>query len=261
MTIGPVETQARGGSPKLMPLPDQQDEDARSLIFTAAPNETIPVQPRRPIAPPPPSTNDILAQLARSRPALTASDEDNAEETTPRMSETERNAVIAGVLTDILADADSAFRQVAVLYQDFLVRCRIKRLEGAPLDLNAFRRRFAIARAGVSREDEANEEWTRATVFAHTLPEDIQGVFLIFARAALAKDPCPSDFEIARACGSRSAGRARRLIAYMEQRGYMVCRTDFKGNRIAALPDLGWETGPGNPADDSEPMQFGASGQ
>ena len=50
VTIGPVETQARGGSPKLMPLPEQQDDDARTLIFTAAPNETIPVQPRRPIA-------------------------------------------------------------------------------------------------------------------------------------------------------------------------------------------------------------------
>jgi hypothetical protein len=96
-------------------------------------------------------------------------------------------------------------------------------------------------------ETAAGSEWERAVAFAGDLPEDIQGVYLILARAALDGSPCPPDGEVARACGSRSPGRARRLIAYLEQRGLVVSRNDARGLRILALPDLGWETGPGDP--------------
>src|SRR5215211_6406206 len=62
--IGPVETAARSGSFSLVPLPETPAEDARELIFKAAVHEAArPAPPRRPSAPPP-STNDILAQLA-----------------------------------------------------------------------------------------------------------------------------------------------------------------------------------------------------
>jgi hypothetical protein len=79
------------------------------------------------------------------------------------------------------------------------------------------------------------------------LPDDLHGVFLFLCKAALKHEPCPSDVAIARACGSHSSGRARRLLSYMEQRGHIVCRTDFRAARIIALPDLGWETAPGDP--------------
>src|SRR3546814_13385519 len=72
------------------------------------------------------------------------------------------------------------------------------------------------------------------------LSEDIQGLFLLIARAALDQAPCPSDAEVARVCGSRSTGRATRLLAYMESQGLLVCRHDLRGNRIIALPELGW---------------------
>ena len=66
---------------------------------------------------------------------------------------------------------------------------------------------------------------------------------------------CPPDGEIARACGSRSPGRARRLVAYMETRNIVVTRNDPRGLRIIALPDLGWETAPGDPkASEEEPV-------
>ena len=79
------------------------------------------------------------------------------------------------------------------------------------------------------------------------LPEEVQGLFLLLARAARAGAPCPSDDALARAIGSRSPGRARRLLAYVESRGAAVCRTDFRGNRVVALPALGCETAPGDP--------------
>ncbi|HZB61919.1 MAG TPA: ATP-binding protein [Microvirga sp.] len=250
--IGPVETSTRTGAFTLVPLPEQPKEEARSLIFKAGEDEAAarPAAPRRAPPPPAPSTNDLLAQLARTRPA--AAPEPQAE-ASPQ-SKAEREVALDAILREILADPEAAFRSVAVLYQDFLVRCRIRRIGGEPLNLPAFRRRLAVARAGVDTATAEGSEWDRAVTFAGDLPEDIQGVYLLLARAALEGSPCPPDGEIARACGSRSPGRARRLIAYMETRNIVVTRGDPRGLRIIALPDLGWETGPGDPNAFEEPQ-------
>ncbi|HZH09498.1 MAG TPA: ATP-binding protein [Microvirga sp.] len=251
--IGEVETSTRSGTFKLMPLPEQPKEDARDLIFKAGEDEMVarPALPRRAPPPPPaPSTNDLLAQLARTRAAATP--EPQAPEVTEE-TKAEREAALDAILREILDDPEAAFRSVAVLYQDFLVRCRIRRVSGEPLNLNAFRRRLAVARAGVDMATAEGTEWDRAVAFANDLEEDIQGVYLLLARAAMEGSPCPPDGEIARACGSRSPGRARRLIAYMESRNIVVTRNDPRGLRIIALPDLGWETGPGDPNAFEEP--------
>lgn len=251
--IGAVETSTRSGTFKLMPLPEQPKEEARDLIFKAGEDELAarPVMPRRAPPPPPaPSTNDLLAQLARTRPA--AAPEAPPEET--EQSKADREAALDAILREILDDPEAAFRSVAVLYQDFLVRCRIRRVAGEPLNLNAFRRRLAVARAGVDTATADGSEWDRAVAFAADLAEDIQGIYLLIARAAMEGSPCPPDGEIARACGSRSPGRARRLIAYMESRNIVVTRNDPRGLRIIALPDLGWETGPGDPNAFEEPQ-------
>ncbi|HLM38580.1 MAG TPA: ATP-binding protein [Microvirga sp.] len=249
--IGPVETSTRTGAFTLVPLPEQPKEEARDLIFKAGDDEAAarPAAQRR--APPPaPSTNDLLAQLARTRPA--AAPEPQAE-ASPQ-SKAEHEAALDAILREILADPEAAFRSVAVLYQDFLVRCRIRRVGGEPPNLPAFRRRLAVARAGVDTATAAGSEWDRALALAGDLPEDIQGVYLLLARAALEGSPCPPDGEIARACGSRSPGRARRLVAYLETRNIVVTRADPRGLRIIALPDLGWETGPGDPNAFEEPQ-------
>jgi hypothetical protein len=248
-----VETSTRTGTFKLMPLPEQPKEDARDLIFKAGEDEIAarPVMPRRAPPPPPaPSTNDLLAQLARTKPASAPEPEPEAS----AESKAEREASLDAILREILEDPEAAFRTVAVLYQDFLVRCRIRRVGGEPLSLPAFRRRLAVARAGVDTATAEGSEWDRAMAFAADLEEDLQGVYLLIARAAMAGSPCPPDGEIARACGSRSPGRARRLIAYMENRNIMVTRNDPRGLRIIALPDLGWETGPGDPNAFEEPV-------
>jgi len=156
--------------------------------------------------------------------------------------------MIDEVLREILVDPDAAFRTVAVLYQDFLVRCRIRRVPGEPLTLADFRRRFAVARAGVDMSREGEEGWSQAVTLSAGLPDDLQGVFLVIARAALSGAPCPSDATIARVYGSHSPSRARRLLAYFEERGLFVTRTDFRGRRVVAAPDLNCETAPGDPA-------------
>src|SRR5690606_24257679 len=103
----------------LMPLPEARAEDAHDLIFTPGPDEArMPV--RRPPPPAPRPTADILAQLAQPRPAPMRVEEPAG----PPVDPAEREALIERVLREILEDPDASFRTVAVLYQDFLVRCR-----------------------------------------------------------------------------------------------------------------------------------------
>jgi uncharacterized protein len=239
--IGTVETSARSTSPKLMPLPDKTPEDAAELIFTPDPQEaTRPLPKRAPPAPRP--TADILAQLSAARP-----EPEPAPTLFPEVDAAERETLLTEILAEVVADPDAAFRSVAVLYQDFLVRCRIRRVPGTPLELPGFRRRLAVARAGVDTETAESETWQQALALSRSLSDDVQGVFLILARAAHDGLPCPSDATLARAYGSHSAGRARRLLTYFEERELIVLRTDQSGNRIAAFPHLGTETAPGNP--------------
>jgi hypothetical protein len=75
----------------------------------------------------------------------------------------------------------------------------------------------------------------------------MQGIFMMIARAARDGAPCPSDPVLARAYGTRSLGRARRLLTYMEEQGLIVCQTDGAGRRIVTLVELAWATTPGDP--------------
>lgn len=258
--IGHVETTGRGGSPKLMPLPDQPPADARDLILTPSADELLaPPAPVRRAPPPPPADINAALRLAGQRQAeMAATAALNPE---PSLFEAaENDEKLDEVLRQVLSDPDAAFRTDAVLYQDFLVRCRIHRLRGETLDMPAFRRRLSVIRAGVDAEGADDPDWTAAEQAAKTLPEDMQGVFLLLARAALGGAPCPSDAEVARACGSRSPGRARRLLSYMEQRGVIVQRTLLGGLRSIGLPHLGRETAAGDPnapdpADSAEPAR------
>ena len=244
LRIGPVETVTRSGGPKLLPLPDHAAaEDAHDLIFAPVAEEARIAAPRRP--PAVASTMDVLAQLARSAPPSAPVPAEPAPGLTPEL----RQAAIDATLREILRDTNGEFRTSAVLYQDFLVRCRIRRIAGEPLGLAAFRRRLAVAHAGIDlAEAEAPESpWAEVLSMADALPEDTQGVFLSLVRAAFDRRPCPSDAAVARAYGSSSPRRARRLLDYMEERQAIVCRLDSRGWRIVAIPGLAWETEPGDP--------------
>ncbi|MBI1620405.1 ATP-binding protein [Aquamicrobium zhengzhouense] len=244
IAIGPVETSARSVSPKLMPLPDTAPEDAAELIFKIDPEEERRII-RRPPPPPPAPTAEILERLTRQRAEPIAPEPPPS--LFPEIDQAEREAALAAVLREIVDDPDAGFRSVAVLYQDFLVRCRIHRVPGVAPDLNNFKRRLAIARAGVDEETAESESWAQAVQMADTLTDDIRGVFLVVAQAALSGSPCPSDATLARAYGTHSPSRARRLLTYFEERGLLVLRTDFHGMRIAVFPELSAETAPGDP--------------
>jgi hypothetical protein len=163
------------------------------------------------------------------------------------MPPAEREDAMAAVMAEILADSDAGTCTTATLYQDFSVRCRIRQVGGEAPSLSEFKRRLSVARAGVDREVAATPAWEDAQAIAAGLPDDLAGLFLLVTRAAIEGAPCPSDKELADAYGTSSAGRARRMLAYLEERGAIVTRRDLRGAPIIAVPELGVETRPGEP--------------
>ncbi|MBO9621877.1 MAG: ATP-binding protein [Sphingomonas sp.] len=232
--IGAVETSARSSSPKLTPLPEAPTEDLKDLLLAPAePSWTPPAPPPVQVAPQAASER-LIEALARSTPAPV--------EAPPEMEPEEAAARIADVLRDIVEDADSTYRSPSVLYQDFLVRCRMVGLARPPLDLSGFVRRLSAARAGIHGDPDA--EWAQALEAARALPDDMLGPFLLIARAAREGEPCPSDAEIAATYGTSSLGRVRRLLSYIESRELFVTRVDLAGKRSITIPRLGWTTQP-----------------
>ncbi|EQB01114.1 ATP-binding protein [Sphingobium baderi LL03] len=229
--IGSVKTSTRGGTHKLMPPPAAATGDMQELLFAQVEEDmALPAPPPRP-EPAPLPAEEVMRALAAAPSAKPAE---------PEFDMGESDGVIVAVLEEIVADLGEALPGLSTLYQDFTVRCRMKGLKRAPIDLPAFRKRFAMALAGMT--DAADPRWENALRAAAPLPEDMLAPFLLIARAAMQGLPCPDDAELARAYGTSSPGRVRRLIDYMERQGVIVARTDFGGRRSIGVPQLGLST-------------------
>jgi hypothetical protein len=235
VNIGAVETADRGAAPKLVPLPQTpESDDLQSLLFALADQSAPAPRPRPAHAP---DAREILARIDESPPPTFVA------APPPEMSEEERERAIDEIIAQMLADPDSAFRPATTLHNDFLLRCRIRRLGAGALGADAFRQQLTIARASLAFPECADEAaWSRAVDLSHRLPQELQGVFLLLCRAAAAGASCPPDAEIAKFFGSHSPGRARRILGQLEQTETIVIRTDFQMRRIVAIPELGIET-------------------
>jgi hypothetical protein len=226
--IGPVGTSARSSSPSLVPLPQAPAVDMREFLLGGGDEPLVLTAPaiHRPVA-----AADLLGELART--PVVASDIADAD---PEIAE----QVMAAALRSIVEDPDSSSRQAAVLFQDFQVRCRMAGVRRAPMDISTFARRLAAAKAGLF--DGLDDQWAPALEAAASLPDDMLGAFLLIARAAREGAECPNDADIARIYGTSSIGRARRVLAYMEERDIIVTRTDLSNRRSVTIPALGWTT-------------------
>jgi hypothetical protein len=240
--IGAVETSGRTGNFKLEPPPAPTGQDAQALLLQSLPTEMPATTAAEPLPRVP------VEELVR-RPVRAELGVAQPRPERPTLDAEAQSEVVAAVLRDIVADADSAYRTAGVLYQDFAVRCRMRGVGEAPLDLAGFTRRLAMARAGLFEEEGDDDAWGAALALGASLPEDMLGVFLLIARAARAGAPCPPDAEVARVYGTHSVGRAKRLLGYMEARDIIVPRVDLRGRRSLALPQLGWSTAPEEPSE------------
>ncbi|VIO75721.1 ATP-binding protein [Bradyrhizobium ivorense] len=243
LRIGPTDTQPRNAAPRLLPLPEAALEDARAIILAAPPPETA--RPQRRPAP------DLLNQLMAAKQAAPEIEPDAAEPPLSAEQLAERRERLDRILRAILAEPDAGFRAIGVLYQEFVVRCRIEGLGAVVPELADFRRMLTRARAGLGADMAEDDAWQDVLLRAAILPDDMQGVFMMIARAAKEGWPCPSDAAIARAYGTHSLRRARHLLTYIEEQGLIVCQLDGAGRRIVTLVELAWATAAADPnADD-----------
>ena len=241
--IGHVQTSTRMGTHSLLPMPSAEPENLRTMLFAEMEADTPPPRYERPVAPPLAAAEVIRKLAAADLGELAVADSADQPALPMRAPEPDtgaQEAVVVEVLTEMLADPDCAYQSAALLYQDFTVRCRMHRLTRAPLELPAFRRRFALAQGGIL--DPTDPQWAAVLAAGTRLPEDMLAPFLLIARAAKDGSPCPDDEALGRAYGTGSPGRIRRLLEYMEKQGVIVARTDFGGRRSVGIPELGLST-------------------
>ena len=230
--IGAVQTSTRMGTHSLLPMPSATGEAMQASLFDPVAVAAVSTPMAAIPEPAPASSEDLIEQIANVQAAPVESGDVSPP---PARDET-----VAGILAEMALDDDCAFQPTAALYQDFVVRCRMKHMKAAPFDLATFRRRFAMAVAGI--HDQNDMEWQGLVNLAGRVDDDMLAPFLMIGRAAIVGAPCPSDEAIARAYGTRSPGRVRRLLEHMERNGLIVLRTDFGGRRSIGVPDLGLST-------------------
>lgn len=240
MKIGPTKTSTRMGTHSLLPMPEAEPENLRTMLFAEMEAEAVQVQPDP--EPIPIAAEDLIRRIASPETAaeVTATLDEMDEEAGVGASAVDNEAIIVDILQEMLADTNSAYQPDALLYQDFSVRCRMQRLANVPLELSDFRRRFALAKGGILVP--TDPRWEELLKAAAHLPEDMAAPFLQIGRAAMEGSPCPDDDALGRAYGTRSPGRIRRLVEYMEKQGAVVVRSDFGGRRSIGIPQLGLST-------------------
>ena len=229
--VGSVQTGTRGVSPGLAPPPVASPEELRDLLYA----DWTEDQPSAPVPEPAPVRSEELLDQIETQPA--AVEQQYVPEPIPA---DETALIIAEILADMALEDGCTYQNAAMLFQDFSVRCRMRRVPASTLDSVQFGRRFAMAVAGIS--DPAAEEWADILRIAGRLSDDLLAPFLLLARAAQEGAPCPDDDELARVYGTSSPGRIRRLLDHYEKNGLIVVRTDFGGRRSVTIPELGLTT-------------------
>jgi hypothetical protein len=237
--IGAVRTGSRAVSHQLSPPPQLSTaEELHALLhddpaveeptlFDSAPPQAFTAAP---------DADLLIERIAATEPGI------DPEPLAPLPETAEIEAIVSEILADMALEEGCTYQPPASLFQDFTVRCRMRRVRSLPLDAVQFRRRFAMAVAGLP--DPTDPDWADILRVARAVPDDLLAPFLTLARAARDAGPCPDDGELARVYGTSSPGRIRRLLDHLERSGLIVLRTDFSGRRSVMLPDLGISTAP-----------------
>ena len=236
--IGPVRTGPRVLSHALAPPPEVSADELHALIHA---DPEASEAPRPPKPEPTVSAHELLERIA-AVPLVEKDDSSITETATVPANEPHDEAAITRILLEMTQEDRCTYQSPASLFQDFSIRCRMHRIRAGHIDMAQFRRRFALAVAGV--RDPVAAPWPEVIFAARELSDDLLAPFLVMARAALDNAPCPDDDELARIYGTNSPSRVRRLLDHFERIGLIVVRTDFSGRRSVTIPELGLSTAP-----------------
>lgn len=231
--IGGVQTGSQAIAQPMSALPTVRGEDLHALLY--APAVEAPLESRAPAAPTLAEPEKLIDQIAAFETGA------GLDLALPEDDKVDLELAIDGILWEMAAQDGCTFQSPAGLYQDFTIQCRMARLNPSHIDMAGFRRRFAVAVAGIDPRD---EQWTETLRISESVSDDLLAPFLRMARAAVEQEPCPDDSELARIYGTNSPGRIKRLLDHYERAGLIVVRTDFGGRRSIGIPMLGLTTAP-----------------
>ncbi|WP_241461728.1 helicase HerA domain-containing protein [Aurantiacibacter luteus] len=234
--IGSVETRAKSTVGGLTPPPLATGDDMAALLHAPAPEPPAQTDLWGDGAPAtaPIAAANLQASIERQADASPSAD-DLAP--LPDLSEAEAAEVARAVMAEMAGEDGCSFLPAATLFQDFTVRCRMRGLKDHGLDAADFRKRFSRALAGLDLEEPDGQD-ARLMGLADTIPAELMAPFLAIGKAAIAGEPCPDDEALAVLYGTRSVGRARRMLEHLEKSDLVVVRTDFSGRRSVAIPRL-----------------------
>jgi len=251
--IGGVQTRSQAVSTGLLPPPSVTGDDLHALLHAAPTAEELAAQETPLLAGlPRPDAGELMEQIGAYVMAPAPGEEPLVDDSGPNLFSAasvpappslppeEVQSIMAAIMEDITAERDCTYQPISSLFQDFTTRCRMKKIGQHVGDVTQFRRRFALAVAGIYRP--TDEEWAPLLQLSRSVPDDLLTPFLVIARAAMDEAPCPDDEALARAYGTSSPGRIRRLLEHLEKSNLIVVKTDYSGRRSIGIPDLGVST-------------------
>ena len=238
--IGSVKTGGKNASEGLMPLPDSSDGELEALLHTdLAQAAAEPAPPPRPAAPPRPSVEiaqAIVASTAMERPAPGDDEAPDTASATPVPSPEDDDARLERIVRELAMEDGATFQSTTALFRNFAVRCRQAGVPSAHIDMMQFRRLFAYASTGLDKLEPGKREAIEE--LAQAVPEDVLAPYLTLAVNAALGRTSPDEDELARAYGSSSPSRIRRLLDHLERQGLIVVREDFGGERTVTVAGL-----------------------
>ena len=238
--IGSVKTGGKNASEGLMPLPDSSGGELKALLHTdLAQAAAEPAPPPRPAPAPRPSA-EIEQAIAKSaaveRPAPSNEEASDIGSTTPPPSPEDADEGLERIVRELAMEDGATFQSTTALFRNFAVRCRQAGVPSAHIDMMQFRRLFAYASSGLDRLEAGKRETIEE--LAQAVPEDVLAPYLTLAVNAALGRTAPDEDELARAYGSSSPSRIRRLLDHLERQGLIVVREDFGGERTVTVAGL-----------------------
>ncbi|QPC99325.1 ATP-binding protein [Qipengyuania soli] len=225
--IGPVQSGLKARAEGLMAMPQTAPADMEALLTRDLASEVAKAPPPGP--PPAPRWEEVEADIAHAEERQV-----EAPRAAPDTSAVAQQ--IEAIIVAMAGEEGVSFQSASAQYQTFLSRCRRERIIGPMPDMGTFRRRFAMAGAGLDLVDEETRE--RIMKLAHAVEDDLLAPFLVLAKTASAGEADVDEDALARAYGTSSTGRIRRLLDHLERQGLIVVREDFGGGRSVLVPGL-----------------------
>src|SRR6202043_1016241 len=110
------------------------------------------------------SSPDLLGQLMAAKTAALEIRLEGVEQPLSAEELAARRERVDRILRAVMAEPDAGFRAIGVLYQEFVVRCRIEGLGSTVPDLGDFRRMLTRARAGLGSDMAEDDGWQDVSV-------------------------------------------------------------------------------------------------